>query len=413
MSNTGKIIKIDQQVIDAYTDPAQKYFLLKESEAIALLSQIPYFEWSTRWKNLTYTKKELLDFTASIADQLMNPQESAIMNCDDVEDCLDISPTIAIIEGDIITNTVSTTNNTTNITNITNNPPDGNLYIPPVPIALSADACQISGHLADEIGNYIAQVDTYATEPTVIDALNSAVSGNFNYAFNELATILDTAINGAGTPLFTDYSSQEALVHEELYCSNNFDKQTIASWCIANLTRGQEIADMINSVSLATWEQWLSVGEYATGYSCVGYCPPTTWTQNFDLINSNAYLNILSAGVWNNGIGIQPTASGGDYSIIVEILLPGGVNRTITEVSWTIDWTSLQVNRGITIYTKTTAWPPSIVQATPAPLSGSNIYTWTGSEALVTATPIWARQSVNGQFKITHCTLKGLGTNPF
>ena len=74
MSN-GKILYFDQATIDNSDSETIRFYPLKESEAIALLSQVEYMVWSKRWKNLTMTQEELEAFAGSVADNLMNPME--------------------------------------------------------------------------------------------------------------------------------------------------------------------------------------------------------------------------------------------------------------------------------------------------------------------------------------------------
>lgn len=202
------------------------------------------------------------------------------IDCNEVEACLTTSPTITTIEIDITNNLNIITNNTNELQEIQENPADGNTYAPTTPTSNSVLACQIAGHLASKIGDYIAQIDTYATELTLLDALNSALAGDFNYAVSELTTILENAVSGANPPLFSDYQSQESAVHEQIYCQNDFNKDNLATWTVSNLSRGQEVSDMLNSISLATWQQWHTLGEHATGYSCLLMCGG--WCYEFD-----------------------------------------------------------------------------------------------------------------------------------
>lgn len=79
MSNNGKILKVNQAIIDTYDSEATLLYPLKESEAIALLAFVEYFNWRTRWDNLTMTDEELFAFTASVADALMNPLDGGVI----------------------------------------------------------------------------------------------------------------------------------------------------------------------------------------------------------------------------------------------------------------------------------------------------------------------------------------------
>lgn len=203
------------------------------------------------------------------------------IDCDEVENCIVVSPTIVNIDASVELNETNIINNTTDIQEIEENPPDGNTYDPPSPVEGSDEACQIAGHLASRIGDYIAQIDTYSTEPTLMDALSAAMSGQFNYAVDDLITAFGNFFTGGALPLFSDYQSQQSDVHEEIYCSNDLSKDNLASWSVGNLNRGQEISDMLNSIALATWQQWQVLGQHATGYDCSSF-PCGGWCYNFD-----------------------------------------------------------------------------------------------------------------------------------
>lgn len=75
MSN-GKILYIDQTLVDSCNSVDTLLYPLKESEAQVLLSQVEYIAWRKRWKNLTYSDDEINELYATITDNLMNPQES-------------------------------------------------------------------------------------------------------------------------------------------------------------------------------------------------------------------------------------------------------------------------------------------------------------------------------------------------
>ena len=74
MSN-GKILYIDQTLVDSCNSVDTLLYPLKESEAQVLLSQVEYIAWRKRWKNLTYSDDEINELYATITDNLMNPQE--------------------------------------------------------------------------------------------------------------------------------------------------------------------------------------------------------------------------------------------------------------------------------------------------------------------------------------------------
>lgn len=76
MSNSGKIIYLDEPTFQTFNQVDTMLFPLKESEAQMLLALAPFIGWQTRWTNLNMTQKDLDELVASISDGLMNPQEA-------------------------------------------------------------------------------------------------------------------------------------------------------------------------------------------------------------------------------------------------------------------------------------------------------------------------------------------------
>jgi len=88
---------------------------------------------------------------------------NCMLDCDDVEGCLETSTIINIIEGDIINNETNIENNETNITNIYEGGIDTNVY-PPAPTLEEPDLlCGASYRIAQETIDFVEQ--------TVIDVI--------------------------------------------------------------------------------------------------------------------------------------------------------------------------------------------------------------------------------------------------
>ncbi len=207
----------------------------------------------------------------------------------DIEDCLIVSEVVVDLQDQdtVIFSTLqdlddNMVENSNDIQEINNFPPDGNTYDPPAPIGGSDELCQLTGHMASKIGDFIAQIDTYATESTLMDALEAALAGDGYYAVTELIAALNNFFVGGADPLFSDYQTVQDAVHEWLYCENNLSKDDLATYVEAELARGDEIADMLNSLSLSTWQQWQVLGEFATGYDCSSFVCGA-WCYRFDV----------------------------------------------------------------------------------------------------------------------------------
>ncbi len=280
-----KAIQVDWQTLQGFSDDEADYAYYKLTPRQAAFCQawMAFGDWQSRWINLGEPMDGIRSFVALTSLNLM--QENAIViDCDEVEDCLEDSPTIINIENTTETNTTNITNNTNEITNNFDNPQDGNFYDVPSPAPESDEACQMSGYITAQLGSFIAQIDSYATEPNLLDALYSALNGDGYYAVTELTTALNNFFIGGADPLFATYNSQALDVQTQMYCENDFSKDNLATWAIGNLVRGDEISDMINCVSLATWERWQQLGQYETIYDCTSMCTPAVgWCYRFDL----------------------------------------------------------------------------------------------------------------------------------
>ncbi len=95
------------------------------------------------------------------ASQQVRTGVNCMLDCADVEDCLDTSTIINLIEGDIIinsgdivNNTNDIVNNTTNVTEIINNPPDGNVYADE-PTAETDPACGAAYYIVAQVRAFL------------------------------------------------------------------------------------------------------------------------------------------------------------------------------------------------------------------------------------------------------------------
>lgn len=245
------------------------------------------YNWEDSYGDGSQTAYVWRDVIAD-ASEKVQIGENCMIDCDEVEACLPTAPTIINIdnaidlnETNIATNETDIATNETDITNLFDNPQDGNFYDPPQPDSETDLACQISGYMVDELSTFIALVDTYGAEPDVLTALFAALNGDYFYTLHILILVLRNFIIGGALPLAPDFDTQKSQLHEYMYCENDFDKASVAAWVIANLTRGQEIGDEILCVALSVWQQWQTLGEFATGYDCSSFAC-SEWCHRFD-----------------------------------------------------------------------------------------------------------------------------------
>lgn len=205
------------------------------------------------------------------ASELVKIGENCMLDCDDVEDCLETSTIINIIEGDVITNETNITNNETNITHCTENPPDGTWYPDPPDVDVDPDpACGAAFYIVQQLRVWIVDLEASdTTYPTLFDAIEAWLAGTFPFTASLLITVL-TAIFGGAPSVLTDYDAQLDDMREQLYCEG-FDKSTFSTF-VRTLTSGDEIADYLDCVGLSAWQQWYTVGANDLSQDCSSYC---------------------------------------------------------------------------------------------------------------------------------------------
>lgn len=205
------------------------------------------------------------------ASELVKTGVNCMLDCNDVEDCLETSTIINIIEGDVIINETNITDNTTNITHCTENPPDGSWYPDPPDVDVDPDpACGAAFYIVQELRVFIVDLEASdTTYPTLFDAIAAWLAGAFPFTASLLITVL-TSIFGGAPSVLTDYDAQLDDMREELYC-NGFDKGVFSTF-VRTLTGGDPIADYLDCVGLSAWQQWYTVGANDLSQDCSSYC---------------------------------------------------------------------------------------------------------------------------------------------
>lgn len=193
------------------------------------------------------------------------------MDCDGIEDCLETSPTITTIEGDVINNTTTITTNTNELTEITINPPDGHVYPDAPDVDTDPDpACGAAYYVVGELRAFIVDLeDSTTTYTDIFDALAGWFISPLAFTVSLLISVL-TSIFGGAPSVLTDYDAQLDDMREELYC-NGFDKAIFSTY-IRTLTSGNEIADYLDCVGLSSWEQWFTIGSADLTQDCTAFC---------------------------------------------------------------------------------------------------------------------------------------------
>ncbi len=196
--------------------------------------------------------------------------ESCMIDCDEVEDCIEVSPTIIVIEGDVTNNETNITNNETNITEILESPPDGNVYEDPPAEGTEPDpTCGAVYFIVQELRVFIVDLEASDIDyPDVFSALLGWMQSPLPFTFGLLHSVL-TAIFGGATSVLVDYDAQADDMREYLYCIG-IDKETFSTF-VRTLTGGDAIADYLDCVGLSAFQQWYSVGQADLSQDCTSF----------------------------------------------------------------------------------------------------------------------------------------------
>ncbi len=218
----------------------------------------------------------------AIAAQELRTGNSCMVDCAEVEVCLDTSTIINIIEGDIIinsgdivNNTNDIVNNTTNVTEIINNPPDGNVYAD-APLIETDPACGAAYYIVAQVRAFIVDAENWTTAYTdETDTLENII-GVLNFMWSPLYALLAYLFDPSPpASVLTDYDAQGDDMRSQLYCEG-FDKTTFSDY-VRTLTNGTAIADFIDCIALSQWQEWYSIGQSdlsqdCSSFFCVEWC---------------------------------------------------------------------------------------------------------------------------------------------
>lgn len=309
--------------VDIFDEPTRCYIVNKEwakiiTGAISLLLEIAV------WKD---ADDESYIGILKIQEYLIGDNCDMPLDCEDIDDCLETSEIIEAMDDNTAQNSSDLSNLSNEVDDLESNPQDGNLYNPNVPESQTDIACQVANYIIDKLADFVTEIDTYGFEPDILTALFAALNGEYFYSIDILTNILTNFIIGGAPALAPDFASQTDEMIKYLYCDGDFNKANFATWAAANLTRGQEIADEISCLALSVWQQWQTLGEYATGYDCSSIVCGA-WCHRFEFT--------LGLDGWTLNGGTQEA-----LGIKTAFIAAGG--GTYSDANITLDLTGLNV----------------------------------------------------------------------
>lgn len=223
----------------------------------------------------------------ALATQKIRDEENCMVDCVDIEDCLETSTIIIGINVDIENNTVNITNNETNITNntteITNNTTDIDIIIeggidinvyPPNPTQGEPDAlCGASYYIANKLNDHIQDIITDALTLTLSEFLEGLLGiGGFQSSWVKLWW--DFIIAAGNPTLGTEVSSTIDNVAEHLYC-NTLDRALVETAIDGDtgITEDAQAAwiGALRSITDAKLSMWAITGSFDDTQDCSSF----------------------------------------------------------------------------------------------------------------------------------------------
>ncbi len=381
-----------------------------------------------------------------LAAEAVRSGANCMVDCEDIEDCLETSQTIIDIDIDIDINTTNITNNETNIdlniTNITNNETnidivfnggiDINIYPPCPTIAEPDELCGASFNIANQLNTLIQQIIIDALTLTLQEFLEALFGiGGFQGSFVKLWWDFIIAV---GNPDLDDEVTATIDEVAEIFYCNELDLPLVKADIDASptITEDAQAAwiGAINSITDAKYSLWAFAGAQDDSNDCSSFCPTFDWCREFDFtIDDQTWILGTSwafgqkRGTYIPGVGFES-----------EIKVTAGVNETsITNILR--DFASTEVNKVTLEWTgaATGLWTRGFIQSafsyTDDGVSSTNLKfyddvdapsteTWEGSVTMEgLAVSQWNSrcfefETIGSRF-LTKITVHGTGSNPF
>jgi len=297
MSN-GKIIKWDETEIDTFDHVTDEFYIFTRRETAILLALMPFVRWRTRWNLINYDKAYLEDLASEIGYRLMTPITIEIQTCDDVENCLTTSPTIASIESNVATNTAaaetaqstadaaqSTANNNSQAieeqqaSSPTNDYPD-----PPTQATDESGLCAVAWYIARELDTFIQDTITDASTITLLEFLKALLGiGGFKQSL--LIQLWQFIVANTNPNLSQEVTDAIEYVAEAFYC-NDLDRALARS----DIDADSRITEDAQAAYIGAIDAWTeskfaiatAVGIENNGEDCSTFCFESEWVYTFD-----------------------------------------------------------------------------------------------------------------------------------
>lgn len=315
------IVNFDVPQVGVFDAPLRYYPVNKEWAKI-ITGALDLYAQVYAWQGA----EDELDVRIQAVLEIRKGFDLIIASCDDVENCIQTSPTVLTIESDVASNASSTNANSSNITDLQNTTQDlaqsdGNVYPAYPTYDLQPDgACGSAYYVVQKVRDFIAGMeDATNVYPDLISAIEGYLDGVLNMVFSPVNDLLSQIFSGVPpTSVLTDFDSQAAQMRDFLYC-NGFDKSAFENEVRTNYTSGSAIADFISCIGLGSWNSWVAIGSQDASQDCSSFNCFGLWCHFFDFsINDGGWSTNAEYsrdfGFWNGSAWESVFAAvGGDY----------------------------------------------------------------------------------------------------
>lgn len=334
---------------------------------------------------------------------------NCMVDCDDIEDCLDSSTIINNI-------TTNITNNTTNITEILGGGDDTNVY-PPAPTSADPDElCGASYKIAQEIIDLVEQT-ILDVDSLIFAGWLTALLGIGGWLGTQLALFWDYIFANEIALSGIDFDQYLHELAEALYCAELDREQAIALLdpTIPTLRRDALIKG-IDSPTDATFLLWAFAGSFDDTHDCSAFCPGDWCALINFLAAKQGWVqlelgNDPTSGLWIAGQGWAGDSTGGqNYGMKGEKQFTA---TTLTQVIATIHWGPLEVNRQSKMWGIEDDDTEILLDShTPEEANADFTLVWTGEQEFK-AIRIKTAQSISSEFVLETIEITGLDPDPF
>lgn len=301
---------------DIYDEPVRYYK--------ANLQWTPIIEGFLDWLADIASWKDAQDENYPAIQQLLKYLEgvevAVAIDCNEVENCITISPTVINISNEVTNNSTEITNINSSVTNINNtvnninntvnNITENSIYneLPPPPNTVDEvqNYCGASWGIAEGLEQLIQEVLADALTLTFSDFIQERLNGG-GIIVTLMRAFWDWAVAIANPNISAEVTASIPYVAEAIYCANlDLEQAKLTIDQDTRIPNDSQIAYMsaIDSLTASKLNSLLYIGSLDTSRDCGVFTPCAQWANFMDFevapYSPVAYAGTYSGGYWES-----------------------------------------------------------------------------------------------------------------